>query len=410
MPTVDQTGAAGAGSFVDRGRWHDDMITVVVCDDHAQLAAGCSSCSRTSPTSTSSARRPRGEQGIATCRDLAPDVVIVGMRVESIGGPRTSAGLRELVPVAQVVMLVTPEDVTDAVRAVKAGATGFINREVLDQAPSVVRAVSAGVAALPPLVAGDLLRELDRSRRGPTVAGRPVSRDRRSGCSSTSPRGQSYAAAARALGVADFTAKNLAANLRRTPVPGGAGRCGAAGRAVPARPRALSAAAHTPADAPGAAPTRRVATDPAHGTRRVLETVDGTLNPLMGIFDKLLRTGEGKKLKALAGLVPDIAPSNRRSRSSPTTDAHRPRPASSSNGSSNGEDLDDLLPEAFAVVREAGSRTLGQRHFDVQLMGGAALHFGWVAEMKTGEGKTLVATLPVVPQRARPARACTSSP
>ena len=61
----------------------------------------------------------------------------------------------------------------------------------------------------------------------------------------------------------------------------------------------------------------------------------------------------------------------------------------------NGEDLNDLLVEAFAIVREAGKRTIGQRHFDVQLMGGAALHFGWIAEMKTGEGKTLVSTLPV---------------
>src|SRR5690606_1449352 len=60
----------------------------------------------------------------------------------------------------------------------------------------------------------------------------------------------------------------------------------------------------------------------------------------------------------------------------------------------NGETLDDLLIEAFAVVREASRRVLGQRHYDVQLMGGAALHFGWVAEMKTGEGKTLVSTLP----------------
>src|SRR5918993_177369 len=60
----------------------------------------------------------------------------------------------------------------------------------------------------------------------------------------------------------------------------------------------------------------------------------------------------------------------------------------------NGATLDDLLIDAFAVVREAGRRVLGQRHFDVQLMGGAALHFGWVAEMKTGEGKTLVSTLP----------------
>ena len=61
----------------------------------------------------------------------------------------------------------------------------------------------------------------------------------------------------------------------------------------------------------------------------------------------------------------------------------------------DGESLDDLLHEAFATVREAAKRTLGQRHFDVQLMGGMVLHDGHIAEMKTGEGKTLVATLPV---------------
>ncbi|HEX6737036.1 MAG TPA: preprotein translocase subunit SecA, partial [Vicinamibacteria bacterium] len=59
-----------------------------------------------------------------------------------------------------------------------------------------------------------------------------------------------------------------------------------------------------------------------------------------------------------------------------------------------GESLDDLLPEAFAVVREAGRRVLNMRHFDVQLIGGIALHRGTISEMKTGEGKTLVATLP----------------
>ncbi|MCR4526148.1 preprotein translocase subunit SecA [Kocuria rhizophila] len=69
------------------------------------------------------------------------------------------------------------------------------------------------------------------------------------------------------------------------------------------------------------------------------------------------------------------------------TDAFRERIA-------DGESLDRLLPEAFAAVREAASRTLGQRHFDVQIMGGAALHLGYIAEMKTGEGKTLVATAP----------------
>src|SRR4051812_49813608 len=60
----------------------------------------------------------------------------------------------------------------------------------------------------------------------------------------------------------------------------------------------------------------------------------------------------------------------------------------------DGETLDDLMPEAFATVREAAKRVLGQRHFDVQIMGGAALHLGNIAEMKTGEGKTLVSTLP----------------
>ena len=61
----------------------------------------------------------------------------------------------------------------------------------------------------------------------------------------------------------------------------------------------------------------------------------------------------------------------------------------------DGKTLDDILVPAFATVREAGKRTLGQRHFDVQLIGGMVLHEGKIAEMKTGEGKTLVATLPV---------------
>src|SRR5689334_12629069 len=70
------------------------------------------------------------------------------------------------------------------------------------------------------------------------------------------------------------------------------------------------------------------------------------------------------------------------------TDAFRARLA-------DGATLDELLPEAFAVVREAAKRTLGQRPYDVQLVGGMVLHEGKIAEMKTGEGKTLVATLPV---------------
>lgn len=114
----------------------------------------------------------------------------------------------------------------------------------------------------------------------------------------------------------------------------------------------------------------------------------------MGIFDKVLRSGEGKKVKALAGLVPDIGalePEMERlsdSELAASTNAFRER-------LDRGEPVDDLLIEAFAVMREASRRVIGQRHYEVQLMGGAALHFGWVAEMKTGEGKTLVSTLPV---------------
>src|SRR5688572_27875760 len=74
-------------------------------------------------------------------------------------------------------------------------------------------------------------------------------------------------------------------------------------------------------------------------------------------------------------------------------DALRAKTADFKQRHSNGETLDQLMPEAFAVVREAGKRTLGMRHFDVQLIGGAILHEGKIAEMKTGEGKTLVATL-----------------
>ncbi len=114
----------------------------------------------------------------------------------------------------------------------------------------------------------------------------------------------------------------------------------------------------------------------------------------MGVFDKLLRVGEGRKLKALQGLVPDI--NSREPEMQKLSDSElQARTVELRQQLDRGADLDDLLLDAFAVVREASTRTIGQRHYDVQLMGGAALHFGWVAEMKTGEGKTLVSTLPV---------------
>jgi preprotein translocase subunit SecA len=113
----------------------------------------------------------------------------------------------------------------------------------------------------------------------------------------------------------------------------------------------------------------------------------------MGILDRILRAGEGKKLKSLQGLVPDINAFEPVMKAL-SDDALKGKTVEFRQRLANGEDMNDILLEAFAVTREAADRVIGQRHYDVQLMGGAALHFGWVAEMKTGEGKTLVSTLP----------------
>ena len=114
---------------------------------------------------------------------------------------------------------------------------------------------------------------------------------------------------------------------------------------------------------------------------------------MSAILDKILRAGEGRALKQLEKLVEAV--NELENRFVAMSDAElRDMTNQFKKRYQDGEDLDDLLPEAFAVVREASKRTLGQRHYDVQLMGGAALHRGNIAEMRTGEGKTLVATLP----------------
>ncbi len=114
----------------------------------------------------------------------------------------------------------------------------------------------------------------------------------------------------------------------------------------------------------------------------------------MAVFQKLLRAGEGKKVRALESLVPEInaVESDYQKLSD---EELRAKTNDFKLEIDRGADLNDILVDAFAVTREAAQRVLGQRHYDVQLMGGAALHFGWVAEMRTGEGKTLVSTLPV---------------
>ena len=136
------------------------------------------------------------------------------------------------------------------------------------------------------------------------------------------------------------------------------------------------------------------------------------------VLQKLLRAGEGKmvrRLKSIADAVNDVeedflALTDAELRAE--TDVFKQRLA-------DGETVDDLLVEAFAVAREAARRTLGQRHFDVQVMGGAALHMGNIAEMRTGEGKTLTSVLPAyltgltardLEGNTGEAGACTSSP
>ncbi|MDP1851029.1 MAG: preprotein translocase subunit SecA [Candidatus Planktophila sp.] len=110
-------------------------------------------------------------------------------------------------------------------------------------------------------------------------------------------------------------------------------------------------------------------------------------------FDRIMRAGEGRLLREL-GKVADLV-NGHEARISALSDAQlRAQTPEFQKRFTDGETLEELLPEAFAVVREAAKRTLGQRHYDVQIMGGAALHRGNIAEMRTGEGKTLVATLP----------------
>ncbi len=114
---------------------------------------------------------------------------------------------------------------------------------------------------------------------------------------------------------------------------------------------------------------------------------------MANVLERALRLGEGRLLRRLKNYA-DAVNQLEEGFSALSDEELKHETVQFRERFANGESLDDLLPEAFAAVREAAVRTLGMRHFDVQLMGGAALHLGNIAEMKTGEGKTLVATLP----------------
>src|SRR3954452_5500413 len=115
----------------------------------------------------------------------------------------------------------------------------------------------------------------------------------------------------------------------------------------------------------------------------------------MAILERALRMGEGKKFKTFeksVARINDYEPELELE----SDEELKERYAGLRERHHAGESLSDLLPESFALTREASRRTLGQRHFDVQLIGGMVLNDGSIAEMKTGEGKTLTATLPIV--------------
>ena len=113
---------------------------------------------------------------------------------------------------------------------------------------------------------------------------------------------------------------------------------------------------------------------------------------MANVLERVLRVGEGRLLRRLQRIADQVG-ALEEAFSELSDDELRAETTDFRERYEAGERLDDLLPEAFAAVREAAKRTIGLRHFDVQLMGGAALHLGNIAEMKTGEGKTLVATL-----------------
>ena len=114
----------------------------------------------------------------------------------------------------------------------------------------------------------------------------------------------------------------------------------------------------------------------------------------MALFEKIFGSFSDKELKKIRPIADSVLALEKTYAAMSDTELQAMTPALKER-LANGESLDDILPDAFAVCREAGWRVLGMKHFPVQVIGGIALHRGSIAEMKTGEGKTLVATLPV---------------
>ena len=290
-----------------------------------------------------------------------------------VNGIDAARQIRALNPATKILMLTVSDDEEDLYEAIKAGANGYLLKEIsVEEVAEAIRAVVQGQSLISPSMASKLLNEFnvlarkaEERQQYPT----PALTTRELEVLKLVAKGMSNREIADALYISENTVKNHVRNiLEKLHLHS---RMEAVIYAV--RERLL--------DIRGSADSR--------GVGRT-----GRLVPRMSIFTKILRAGEGKKVRAPAKPGPDInALEPEFERLSDDDLAYKT--VEFRERLENGEDLNDLLVEAFAVMREAAKRAIGQRHFDVQLMGGAALHFGWIAEMKTGEGKTLVSTLPV---------------
>jgi DNA-binding NarL/FixJ family response regulator len=226
---------SGGDRFTGQSKWRDDVIRVVVCDDHALVRRRLVILLDGSPDISVLAEAADGERAVSLCRDLTPDVVIVGMHVEASGGPATAAAVREASPGARVAMLVARREEQDSVRSLKAGATGFVTREVIEVAPEVVRAVRQGRVIAPAMVIRRVLEEYVRLGRPSLSTLRllepPAIDPREQQILERLALGRSHSETAAELGLPEGITWNLAANAieklyrhaRNEGVLGGAG-------------------------------------------------------------------------------------------------------------------------------------------------------------------------------------------
>jgi DNA-binding NarL/FixJ family response regulator len=199
----------------------DQVIRAVVGEDHSPLRRRVILAVEEDPRIVVVAEAGDSTRLAAVCRDERPDCVLVGTTIEPLGGPDTVALVHAEAPRASVVVVGSYTDDSETVTALRAGATGFVNRDALAQAPAVVRAVTSGVVALPPLVARLVVDELTGGTAGPRPEPAPAPAER--GSTGAGPAadglqvlehlaaGRTYGAAADALGIDPATAKHLAA-------------------------------------------------------------------------------------------------------------------------------------------------------------------------------------------------------